>query len=246
MLHFSSFVYHFSRILCSLPVPILGTSRAASSSQDWDHGKGYLLGFLSVTSFSDSSASTTLYILDYPFCCNWWNFFLCNSWVIILLKIYKPAFMLIKYPCSTRDLGPPSPSFCLHSRQNMETYWAHFLAQAFKTSLRGRSVPSWTVQVLCMGFIGSPRNPRYTALSLSLFLSFFSLTLVHQVPVCKDQQVAPEQGLGIYGIQGGVTGTYWGQESVGLWDKRLESPTIFLLYFIIYLKFKDFWFHVSK
>ena len=60
MLHFSSFVCHFSRILCSLLVPIPGTSTAAHSSQDWDHGKGYLLGFLSVTPFSDSSASATL------------------------------------------------------------------------------------------------------------------------------------------------------------------------------------------
>ena len=54
MLHFSSFVCHFSRILCSLSVPIPGTSTAACSSQDWDHGKGYLLRFLSVTPFSDS------------------------------------------------------------------------------------------------------------------------------------------------------------------------------------------------
>ena len=53
------------------------------------------------------SASATLYVLDYPFCCNWLDFILCNSWVIILLKIYKPAFLLIKYPRSTRDLGPP-------------------------------------------------------------------------------------------------------------------------------------------
>ena len=29
------------------------TSRAAHSSQDWDHEKGHLLGFLSVTPFSD-------------------------------------------------------------------------------------------------------------------------------------------------------------------------------------------------
>ena len=106
MLHFSSFVCYFSRILCSLSVPILGTSRATHSSQDWDHGKGYLLGFFSVAPFNDFSASATLYLLDNPFCCNWWNFMLCNGWVIILQKIYKPAFLLIKYPCSTRDLGP--------------------------------------------------------------------------------------------------------------------------------------------
>ena len=42
---------------------------------------------------------------NYPFSCNWWNFILCNGWVI-LLKIYKHAVLLIKYPCSTRDLGP--------------------------------------------------------------------------------------------------------------------------------------------
>ena len=122
------------------------------------------------------SASVTLYVLDYPFCCNWWNFILCNSWVIILLKIYKPAFLIIKYPCSTRDLGPPHPSFCLHSHRSMETYQAHFLAWAFKTSLRGRPVPSWAIQVLCMGFIGFPcnlRDPeRYC--SLSLFFLFLN------------------------------------------------------------------------
>ena len=114
----------------------------------------------------------TLYVLDYPFCWNWWNFILCNGWVIILLKIHKPAFLLIKYPCSTRDLGPPHPSFCLHSLRNVEICQAHLLTQAFKTFLRGRPVPSWAVQVLCMGFIGFPHNPRDTALSLSLSLFF--------------------------------------------------------------------------
>ena len=128
--------------------------------------------------FSDSLqwlTSATLYVLDYPFSCNWWNFILCNGWVIILLKIYEPAFLLIKYPCSTRDLGPLYPAFCLHSRWSVETYRAHFLAQAFKTSLRGRPVPSWAVQVLCMGFIGFPCNPRDTALSLFFSLSFRQL-----------------------------------------------------------------------
>ena len=126
----------------------------------------------------------TLYVLDYPFCCNWWNFILCNSWVIILLKIYKPALLLIKYPCSTRDLGPLRPSFCLPSCRSMETYWVHFLARAFKTYLRGCPVPSWVVQILCMGFIGFPHNPRDTA--LSLFLSFFSSTLVLRSQSVKD------------------------------------------------------------
>ena len=135
------------------------------------------------------SASATLYVLAYPFCCNWWNFILCNSWGIILLKIYKLTFLLIKHPCSTRDLGPPHPSFCLHSLWSVEAGWAHFLARAFKTSLRGHPVPSWAVQVLSKGFIGFPHTPRNIGLSLSssFLYTFFSSTLVHQVPVYKDQ-----------------------------------------------------------
>ena len=43
MLHFSSFVCCFSRILCSLSVPITGMSRTAHSSQGWDQGKGTCL-----------------------------------------------------------------------------------------------------------------------------------------------------------------------------------------------------------
>ena len=118
------------------------------------------------------------------FCCNWWNFILCNGWIIILLKIYKHAFLLIKYPCSTRDLGPPRPSFCLWIvLRSVEAYQAHFLAQAFKTSLRGCHGPSWAVQVLCMGFIGFPHNLRDIALSLSLFFDSSP-----QVPVCKRLQ----------------------------------------------------------
>ena len=191
MLHFPSFVCHFSRILCPLSVPILGTSRAARSYQEWDHGKGHQLGFLSVTPFSDSfQRQRPCYVLDYPFCYNWWNFILCDSWVIILLKIYKLAFLLIKYLCSTRDLGPPHPSFCLHSHRSMETYWAHFLTQAFKTSLRGRPVPSWAVQVLCMGFIGFPHNPRDTAVSLFFSLSFRRLRSTRSQSVKKANTIS--------------------------------------------------------
>ena len=57
-------------------------------------------------------SSVTLYLKDYPFYCNWWNFILFNGWVIILLKIYKHAFLQIKYPCFTQDLGPLRPSSC--------------------------------------------------------------------------------------------------------------------------------------
>ena len=68
--------------------------------------------------FSDSLQwlfSVAFYLKDYPFCCNWWNFILFNGWVIILLKIYKHAFLQIKYPCFTWDLGPLCSSYWLQS-----------------------------------------------------------------------------------------------------------------------------------
>ena len=50
---FSSFVCHFSRTLFLISSWKIGMSRAAGSCQDWDHGKEHLLGFPSVTLFSD-------------------------------------------------------------------------------------------------------------------------------------------------------------------------------------------------
>ena len=63
--------------------------------------------------FSDSLqwlSSVTLYFKDYAFCCNWWDFILFNGWLIILLKIYKHAFLQIKYSYFTQDLAPMRPS----------------------------------------------------------------------------------------------------------------------------------------
>ena len=49
---------------------------------------------------------------------------------------------------------------------------------------------SWTVQVLCKGFIGFPHNPRNTGLSLSLFL--FSLYfLFHETDQFQDRGLLP-------------------------------------------------------
>ena len=53
MFHFASFVCHFSRILCSL-VPIPEQVEQHTVFRTEIMGKGYLLGFLSVTPFSDS------------------------------------------------------------------------------------------------------------------------------------------------------------------------------------------------
>ena len=110
-----SFSCHFSRTLCSLSVPgIQEQVELHTVLRTEIMGKGSCLD-----SFQWLS-SATLYVLDYPFCCNWWNFILCNGWVIILLKIHKHAVLLIKYPCSTRDLDPLHPSFYAHSLQSME------------------------------------------------------------------------------------------------------------------------------
>ena len=107
---FSSFVCHFSRTLCSLSVP---------GKQEWAElhavlrteimGKGTCLDSLQWLS------SVTLYLQGYPFFCSWWDFILFNGWVIILLKIYKHAFLQIKYPCFTWDLGLLCPFLQLQS-----------------------------------------------------------------------------------------------------------------------------------
>ena len=111
---------------------------------------------------------------------------LCNSLYILTERS-------LKHPCSTKGLGPrvflplslsPSPSL---SSSLWLILWsivicqAHSAAQAFKTSSRGRPVPSWVVQVLFHGFIGSLREPG----NISFFLSFTVLfsTPDHQVLV---------------------------------------------------------------
>ena len=110
---FSSFVCHFSRTL--FPYQFLENRNEPSCMQfsklkSWERAPAWI-------PFSESLqwlSSVTLYLKNYPFCCNWWNFILFNGWVIILLKIYKHAFLQIKYPCFTRDLGAPRLSFlCL-------------------------------------------------------------------------------------------------------------------------------------
>ena len=71
------------------------------------------------------SASVTFYVLDYPYCGYWQIFILCNSWVIILLKIHKPAFLVIKHPCSIRVWVPVSVclSFFLCLSLSLSYHW---------------------------------------------------------------------------------------------------------------------------
>ena len=185
MLHFSSFACHFSRILCSLSVPIPGTSRAARSSQDWESWERVPAWI----PFSNSlqwlfSGSATLYVLDYPFCCNWWDFILCNSWVIILLKIYKPAFLLIKYPCSTRDLGLLSVFILFGTWKPVELTFSPRLSRSpWEDTLCLREQYKSCAWALLVFHV---TQEILLSLSLSLFPFFFSLTKVHQAPVCKD------------------------------------------------------------
>ena len=122
-----------------------GMSRAAHSSQDWDHEKGHLLGFSSVTPFSDSfhwpylnaisSVMPLLLRIWNPF----WPFEDCYLLGFVFaqfffyyqklpcMKIYKHAFLQIKHPCFTWDLGPLCPS--THQLQSpgpgLQRPWCH-------------------------------------------------------------------------------------------------------------------------
>ena len=113
----------FSRTLFLISSWKTGASRAARSSQDWDHEKRHLLGFLSVTPFSDSLQWPYLNVIYsvMPLLLRIWNafwpfedcyllgfvfaqfFFYCLK--LSCMKIYKHAFLQIKHPCFTRDLG---------------------------------------------------------------------------------------------------------------------------------------------
>ena len=77
------------------------------------------------------------------------------------------------FGAKTQEFEVPSrsPQPALRSVEDCQ---AHFPTRAFKTSSKGRPVPSWAVQVLCKGVIGFPHNPRNIGLSLFLSLPLFS------------------------------------------------------------------------
>ena len=150
---FSSFVGHFSRTLYSLSVLGKRASRAASSSQDWDHEKGTCLD-----SFQWLPSVTFYLKVIYsvmPLLLRIWNvfwpfedcyllgsgfaqfFFYCPK--LPCMKIYKHAFLQIKCPCFPRDLGPLHPSHQLQS-PGLRRPWQW-----------GR-VYVWPVYILCSNF----------------------------------------------------------------------------------------------
>ena len=107
---------------------------------------------------------------------------------------------------------------------SVEAYRAHFLALAFKTSLRGCPVPSWVVQVLCMGFIGFPCDPGDIALSLSFSLFLFDSSPPRSQSV-KDHKSFSSSHVWMWELDYKES---WVQKNWCFWtvvlEKTLESP----------------------
>ena len=169
--------------------------------------------------------------------------------------------MLNKTPLLHQSLGPRVCLSFSHSLSTQLILWrvephcAHSPAWASKTLSRGRTVPSPPREgARCLrerhkpcvkNFIGFLRKPGNVGLSLSLSYCWLRTTRFQSIK--RPQQLAPEQGPGTRGRFG------WSDSkdllksvSTKTWVKRLESPITFLLYFITYLKFRDFQFHASE
>ena len=112
-----------------------GTSRAAHSSQDWDCEKGHLLGFLSVTPFSDLLLKGNLFsyahlpqnmecflalsrLLFAWLCFCSFFFFYCLK--MPCMKIHKHAFLQIKHPCF--EMWVPCFLLLVHSSPWVSVY----------------------------------------------------------------------------------------------------------------------------
>ena len=150
---------------------ITGMSGVACCSQDWGHGgMRHMRGFPSVNILLmtkllshnplswDMDCLLTLWPLLIPCfldngCCTF------GFLIFIIVErnsLYNSLYILterLKHSCSTRDLGPCvflslslSPLWLI--LWSVETRRVHVPAWAFKTSWRGRPVPSWAVQAL--------------------------------------------------------------------------------------------------
>ena len=111
-----------------------GTSGVARCSQDWGHGTERMHGFPSIACYlkvklfnhdpltQDMDCLLALWRLLFPviplvmvvIC---FGFYSLLNFIFYLklpcVTIYKCTQIWIKHPCSTRDLGPPCPSFSL-------------------------------------------------------------------------------------------------------------------------------------
>ena len=151
-----------------------GKSRTAHRAQNWCHRIKHMnestsvnillmTKLLSLDSLSwDMVCLLTLWPLFIPCfldnsCC------MLSFLIFIIVKrnsLYNSLYVLrvrsLKQPCPTRGLGPRvflSLSLSLPTSLQLilwsvETHRAHSPARAFKTSSRGRPVPSWEVQAL--------------------------------------------------------------------------------------------------
>ena len=174
-------------------------SGVAHCSQDWGHEIKHMHGFPSVNILLttkvlshdplswDMDCLLTLWsllipcFLDNSCCTSGFLIFIIverNSLYNSLLYTYRK---IIKAPLLHQRLGSPWLSFSLSLSPSLwlilwsvETRWAHFPVQAFKTSLRGHPVPSWVVQALFKAFIGSLRKPG----NITFFLSFTFLSSI--------------------------------------------------------------------
>ena len=155
----------------SVPYQFLVMSGAARCSQDWGHDIKCMCGFPSVNILLttkllshnplswDMDCLLTLWPLLIP--CFLDNSCCTSGFLIFIIvernSLYNSLYILtersLKHPCSTRDLGPCvflslslSPLWLI--LWSVETRRVHVPAWAFKTSWRGRPVPSWAVQAL--------------------------------------------------------------------------------------------------
>ena len=150
----------------------------ARQSQDWDHRMKHRHASPSVhillttkllslnLLYWDTDCLLTLWPLLIPCsldCCTFWfsDLYHCRKKFLVQQPIYTHR-KTIKAPLLHQRLGSPCLSFSLSlSLQlilwSVETRQAYSPAWAFKTSSRGHPVPSWAVQALFKGFIGSLR-----------------------------------------------------------------------------------------
>ena len=139
--------------------------------------------------------------------------------------------MLIKTPLLHQSFGPHVSFFFF--------FLSFFLSLALSLSPSLSLVLADSLE--CGSWLCNPGN-------ISLF-TFFTLIVNSGPPgsgPLKDQQVAPEQGLGARGFGQSDPQGLLRPVTIKTRVNRLESPLTFLLYFSTYLKFRDFWFQARE
>ena len=197
-----------------------GTSRAVCSSQDWGHEMECICGFLSVTFYFSVKLLSHIPI--------------SNTWIV----------------CWPFD-DCYSPSYCCYGLMTIVIPLVTVVMRLVLVFLLNFNfcpkLPCITVYKHTLPWIKHPCFTRDLGPLRPSFCPFLFVDSSPQVPLCKDHDK--------WCLNRDLEYTLckwkewlWTLSSVSaeLWDKWLESPTTFLFCFIIYLKFKDFWFRVSE